>query len=75
MITLRQISVRSATNGFIPTSHILISDGGGNGYWNSISSIANVQFDTLLDGRGSTMKSENIGSVIPFSTMGIQGLF
>lgn len=75
LITLRQISVRSATNGFIPTSHILISDGGGNGYWNSISSIANVQFDTLLDGRGSTMKSENIGSVIPFSTMGIQGLF
>jgi len=75
LITLRQISVRSATNGYIPSKYILVSDGAGNGYWNSISSISAVPFDTLLDGRGSTMTAGNIGSAIPFSTMGIQGLF
>lgn len=75
LITLRQISVRSATNGYIPNTHILISDGQGQGYWNSISSISAVPFDTLLDGRGSTMAANRIGSVIPFSTTGIQGLF
>jgi len=75
IITLRQISVRSATNGYIPNTHILISDGQGQGYWNSISSISAIPFDTLLDGRGSTMTANNIGNAIPFSTMGIQGLF
>jgi len=75
LTTLRQISVRSATNGYIPNSHILISDGVGQGYWNSISSISAAPFDTIRDGRGSTMTATAIGSAIPFSTTGIQGLF
>jgi hypothetical protein len=74
LITLRQISVRSGTNGYIPNSHILISNGNGQGYWGSISSISVIPFDTLLDSRGSTMRAANIGSAIPFSTVGIQGL-
>lgn len=75
LITLRQISVRSPTNGYIPFRNVLISNGTGQAYWNSISSISSVPFDTLLDGYGSTMTAENIGSAIPFSTLGIQGLF
>jgi len=75
LITLRQIYVRSATNGYIPFRHVLISDGQGNGYWNSVSSISAIPFDTLLDGRGSTLTAAQVGSAIPFSTMGIQGLF
>ena len=75
IITLRQINVRSATNGFIPAANILISDGAGHGYWNSVSSIAPLPFDTIADGRGSTLVAANIGTTIPFSTVGIQGLF
>ena len=53
IITLRQIGVRSATNGYIPNSHILISDGVGNGYWDSVSSITTKTYDTILDPYGS----------------------
>ena len=74
-ITLRQISVRSPTNGYIPSQYVLISDGAGNGYWNSISTISVSPFNTLGDGRGSTMTAAAIGATIPFSTTGIQGLF
>jgi len=75
IITLRQISVRSPTNGFIPGSHILISNGGGQAYWNSISSIFTIPFDTLQDSFGSTMTARNVGNVIKYSTIGVQGLF
>jgi hypothetical protein len=75
VITLRQINVRSATNGFIPSRKVLISDGAGNGYWDSISSIFTVPFDTISDSYGSTFAAANVGNVIPFSTIGIRGLF
>lgn len=75
IITLRQISVRSPTNGYIPGSHILISNGGGQAYWNSISSIFTIPFDTLQDSFGSTMMARNVGNVIKYSTIGVQGLF
>jgi hypothetical protein len=75
LITLRQIYVRSPTNGFIPAEQILISDGGGNGYWGSVSSIYSIPFDTLRDTYGSTMATRNVGNVINFSTVGIKGLF
>ena len=55
VITLRQISVRSITNGYIPASNILISDGTGFAYWNSVSSIVTNSYDTLQDSYGSTM--------------------
>jgi hypothetical protein len=75
IITLRQISVRSPTNQYIPYARVLISDGNGNGYWDSISSVFTIPFDTLSDSVGSTMIARDIGNVIPFSTMGLQGLF
>jgi len=75
VITLRQVYVRSATNAFIPASNVLISDGNGRGYWDSISSIFAVPYDTVEDGYGSTMVARNVGSAIKFSTIGIQGLF
>lgn len=73
-ITLRQISVRSPTNGYIPQSYILISDGAGSGYWNSVSSITVNTFNTVADSQGSTLTAVNIGTTLPFSTTGIQGL-
>ena len=75
IITLRQIGIRTPTNQYIPASRVLISDGVGNGYWDSISSVFTVPFDTVSDSVGSTMIARNVGNVIPFSTMGLQGLF
>ena len=66
VITLRQINVRSATNGFIPARRILISDGAGTGYWDSVSSVSTVPFDTLSDSYGSTFVASNVGNIIPF---------
>ena len=73
-ITLRQISARSATNGYIPRSHILISDGVGTAYWDSVSSITVNSFNTASDSQGSTLRAIDIGTTLPFSTTGIQGL-
>ena len=73
-ITLRQIGVRTVTNGYIPNSHILISDGAGAGYWDSVSSIMVNTYNTVRDSEGSTMSATDIGTTLPFSTTGIQGL-
>jgi hypothetical protein len=75
VITLRQIYTRNATNGYIPGTHILISDGGGNGYWGSISSIYSVPYNSLVDDNGSTLVAKDAGTAIKFSTVGIKGLF
>jgi len=75
IITLRQIYVRSPINGYIPATYVLVSDGGGNGYWNSLSSITGAQYDTVKDSYGSTLTAKNTGSMISFSTVGIKGLF
>jgi len=75
IITLRQINVRSPTNGYIPAAKVLISDGAGNGYWDSISSVFTIPFDTISDAYGSTFVASKVGNVIPFSTVGIRGLF
>jgi hypothetical protein len=73
-ITLRQISIRSPTNGYINQSYILISDGAGSGYWNSVSSITVNSYNTVRDSEGSTLRAIDIGTTLPFSTTGIQGL-
>jgi len=75
IVTLRQISVRSPTNGYIPNSYVLISNGNGQAAWNSLSSISVLPFDTFRDGYGSTLTAAKVGNIIQFSTVGIQGLF
>ena len=73
-ITLRQISIRSPTNGYIPQSYVLISDGAGAAYWNSVSSIVVNTYNTVRDSVGSTLSAVDIGPTLPFSTTGVQGL-
>lgn len=73
-ITLRQISIRSPTNGYIPQSYVLISDGAGTAYWNSVSSIVVNTYNTVRDSVGSTLSAVDIGPTLPFSTTGVQGL-
>lgn len=74
IITLRQINVRSPTNQYISASNVLISDGDGRGYWNSISSIFPVPYDTIRDGNGAIMNTLDYGNILTISTTGIQGL-
>ena len=73
-ITLRQIGVRTVTNGYVPNSYVLISDGAGAGYWDSVSSLVVNTYNTVRDSQGSTMSAADIGTTLPFSTTGIQGL-
>lgn len=73
-ITLRQIGVRTVTNGYVPDSFILISNGAGAGYWGSVSSLVVNTYNTVRDSQGSTMSAADIGTTLPFSTTGIQGL-
>jgi len=75
LITLRQINIRSAANGFVPASDVLVSNGAGLGYWTSISSIVPNPFYCISDPAGSTMCANDIGTTLPISTIGAQGLF
>ncbi|NBV77503.1 hypothetical protein EBR66_05050 [bacterium] len=74
VITLRQINIRSATNGYIPNRHILISDGIGDAYWNSISSIYANPYDTVADPYGSTLAAKDTNNTLRFRTSGVDGL-
>lgn len=75
IITLRQIYIRTSINGFIPDEHVLISDGVGNAYWDSISSIYPVPFNAISDAEGGILFSQNVGNILLFSTIGVNGLF
>jgi hypothetical protein len=75
IITLRQINVRSATNGFIPGSNVLVSNGAGVGYWNLRELYSAYTFYAVSDANGSTMSGNQIGPTLPISTVGVQGLF
>jgi hypothetical protein len=75
IITLRQIYVRTAINGFVPNQHILISDGVGAANWGPLSTIQIPPYNAIRDQFGSTMNATQTENVIPISTLGIQGLF
>ena len=75
IITLRQIYVRTNNNDFIPSSHILISDGGGAAYWNSVSSIFPIStFNAVRGTNGSTFYADHFNNILNVSTTGIEGL-
>ncbi len=75
MIMLRQIYIRTYANDFIPNEYILISDGAGAAYWNSISSIYPARYNVVKDPFGSTLEAAVQGNILNVSTMGVQGLF
>lgn len=75
IITLRQIYVRDALNGLIPNEHILISDGAGVGYWNSISSIYEISsFRQVRGNNGYTFHANQFNNILNVSTTGVNGL-
>jgi hypothetical protein len=74
IITLRQVAVRTPTNGYIPNTYILISNGTGGTSWGPVSSILAGSYDTVSDANGSTLSAYTIGPTLPISSIGIQGL-
>ena len=74
IITLRQIYVRTPFNSYIPNKHVLISDGAGVGYWDSVSSITTPPYDRVTDVHGSTITAGATGNALNISTVGLQGL-
>lgn len=74
IITLRQIYVRTPYNAFIPNKYVLISDGAGVGYWDSVSSITTPPYDRVTDVNGSTITAGATGNALQLSTVGLLGL-
>ena len=72
IILLRQIYARDPLNGLIPNQHILISDGAGAGYWNSISSIYQISsFRQVRGNNGSTFHADQFNNILNVSTTGV----
>jgi hypothetical protein len=75
IITLRQIYVRDPLNGYIPADHILISDGAGVGYWNSVSSIYEISSLRQVRGNnGYTWYADHFNHMLNVSTTGVAGV-
>ena len=76
VITLRRIQIRSPGNTFIPQSQVLISDGGGNAYWSSISTILPIStFNRVRANDGNFLNADISFNTLNVSSTGIQGLF
>jgi len=75
IIQVRTVFARNANNSFIPSSHILISDGDGSTHWNSVSSIIEVSsFKTVKGNTAQTFSADLYHNLLQVSTTGIQGV-
>lgn len=74
-ILLRTIYARYPSNGTIPSRYILIADGSGATFWNSVSSITPLGYTAIRDSEGIPMYAGDVGNELRTSTIGIGGLF
>jgi hypothetical protein len=75
IIQVRKVYARTPQNGFIPSSHILISDGDGSTRWNSVSSIFEVSsFKTVKGNTATTFSADLYQNLLQVSTTGIRGV-
>jgi len=74
-IQLRKVYARTPTNGFIPSSFILISNGDGSTSWNSVSSIMEVSsFKTIKGNTATTFSADLSYNLLQISTTGVRGV-
>lgn len=74
-IQLRNVYARTPTNGFIPSSFILISNGNGSTRWNSVSSIMEVSsFKTIKGNTPTTFSADLSYNLLQISTTGVRGV-
>jgi hypothetical protein len=77
-LRVQDLFVRTASNGLIPNKHILISNGDGSTYWNSVSTIFPVSsFKTVIGGDSplSTFSADVNYNVLLVSTTAIPNTF
>ena len=75
VIQLRTVYARTPTNGFIPSSFILISGGDGSTNWNSVSSILQVSsFKTIKGNTATTFSADLSYNLLQISTTGVHGI-
>jgi len=75
IIQVRTVFARTPQNGFIPSSHILISNGDSSTRWNSVSSIFEVSsFKTVIGNSTSTFSADLSHNILRISTTGVQGI-
>ena len=77
-LLVQKLFVRTSNNQNISTNHILISDGHGGTYWNSVSSIFPVSsFKTIVGGNNltSTFSADVNYNTLLVSTTAIPGTF
>jgi hypothetical protein len=75
ILQVRKVYARTPTNGFIPSSYILISGGDGSTQWNSVSSILEVSsFKTVKGNSATTFSADLYNRTLQISTTGIQGV-
>lgn len=78
IVTLRQIYVRDALNGYVPADHILISGGsntGGTAYWGPVSSIYEISSLRQVRGNnGYTWYADHFNHMLNVSTTGVAGV-
>jgi hypothetical protein len=72
---VRTIYARYPSNGLIPSRYILIADGAGGTFWNSVSSITPLGFTAVVDPSGTKMFAGEVGNELRISTVGVGGLF
>ena len=74
-IQVRTVFARTATNGFIPSSHILIANGDGSTQWNSYSTIHAISsFKTVQGNSGPSFSADLYNRTLRVSTTGVQGV-
>jgi hypothetical protein len=75
VIQVRTVYARTPTNGFIPSSHILIAGGDGSTRWNSVSSIFPVSsFRTIKGNTPTTFSADLSYNLLQISTTGVRGV-
>jgi hypothetical protein len=75
VIQVRTVYARTPTNGFIPSSHILIANGDGSTRWNSVSSIFPVSsFRTIKGNTPTTFSADLSYNLLQISTTGVRGI-
>jgi hypothetical protein len=73
-IQVRTVYARTAQNGFIPSTHILIAGGDGSTRWNSVSSILELSsFKTVKGNTSTTFSADLFNNILQISTTGVQG--
>jgi hypothetical protein len=77
ILQVRKVFARTPQNGFIPSSHVLISNGDGSTSWNSVSSIVPVSSFGIAYGNNSANKlyANLLFNTLQISTTGVGNIF